>query len=116
MGQKERFIQRCLDLAVLGGGQVSPNPMVGVVLVPEDTILGERFTSPFGGSQAAITAIQQVIDRVGENSASAYFKSSTLYVSLEPCAHFGKTPPCVDRIIELGFPSVVVACKIPLRK
>src|SRR5690606_17106301 len=116
MGQKERFMQRCLDLAVLGGGQVSPNPMVGAVIVHEDTILGEGFTSPFGGAHAEINAIQQVIDRVGENSASAYFKSSTLYVSLEPCAHFGKTPPCVDRIIELGFPSVVVACQDPFAK
>jgi diaminohydroxyphosphoribosylaminopyrimidine deaminase / 5-amino-6-(5-phosphoribosylamino)uracil reductase len=94
-------MQRCLDLAIKGLGTTAPNPMVGAVLVYEGKIIGEGFTSPHGSSHAEVNAIHSVKDQ-------SLFKKCTLYVSLEPCSHFGKTPPCSNLIIEKEIPRVVI--------
>ena len=101
MENHEFFMQRCLDLAKKGLGSAAPNPMVGAVLVHDGKIIGEGFTSPFGGPHAEVNAIKSVEDK-------SLFKKSTLYVSLEPCSHFGKTPPCSNLIIEKEIPRVVI--------
>lgn len=111
MPSHESYMQRCLDLATLGAGTVSPNPMVGAVIVVEDRIIGEGYTSPYGGPHAEVNAINDVIRRLGEEDAKIAFLTSILYVSLEPCAHHGKTPPCVDLIIRCRIPQVFVACQ-----
>ena len=115
MSKDELWMQRCLDLAVLGAGTTSPNPMVGAVIVNKDKIIGEGYTSPYGGPHAEVNAIQSVIDHYGESSKDL-FKESTIYVSLEPCAHFGKTPPCADLIVSKGFKRAVIACQDPYAK
>lgn len=102
-------MQRCLELAMLGAGTTAPNPMVGSVIVYNDEIIGEGFTSPYGGSHAEVNAINSV-----ENQS--LLPKSTIYVSLEPCAHFGKTPPCSDLIISKKIKRVVVACLDPFAK
>lgn len=98
-----RYMQRCLDLALNGLGSVSPNPMVGCVLVHGDKIIGEGFHRKYGGPHAEVHAINSVKD-------ASLLKQSTLFVNLEPCSHHGKTPPCADLIISSGIPVVVVAC------
>ncbi len=99
-------MQRCLDLALEGAGQVAPNPMVGAVLVHADTIIGEGYHRQYGGPHAEVNCINSV------SAANApLIPKSTLYVSLEPCAHIGKTPPCTDLIIEKKIPKVVIGCK-----
>ena len=80
-------MQRCLQLALKGLGNVSPNPMVGCVIVHDDKIIGEGYHQKYGEAHAEVNAINSVKDK-------SLLKSSTLYVSLEPCNHFGKTPPC----------------------
>jgi diaminohydroxyphosphoribosylaminopyrimidine deaminase / 5-amino-6-(5-phosphoribosylamino)uracil reductase len=95
------FMQRCLDLALLGMGSVAPNPMVGCVIVHGGKIIGEGYHEKFGGPHAEVNAIQSV-------KHQELLLESTLYVSLEPCAHFGKTPPCADLIIESRIPHVVI--------
>lgn len=102
----ERFMSRCLELAEKGAGYVSPNPMVGSLIVCEDRIIGEGFHERFGGPHAEVNAIASVTDDL-------LLRQSTLYVNLEPCSHYGKTPPCSDLIIEKKIPRVVVACKDP---
>lgn len=97
---------RCLELAQLGAGTVAPNPMVGCVIVHENKIIGEGYTSPYGGNHAEVNAINSVADQ-------SLLPNSTLYVSLEPCAHFGKTPPCANLIIEKKIKRVVIACLDP---
>lgn len=99
-------MQRCLELAKLGGRQVMPNPMVGCVIVQDGLIIAEGHHSYFGGPHAEIAALRSLPD-------SAELSGATLYVSLEPCAHFGKTPPCVDAIIRSGIRNVVVGCRDP---
>ena len=100
---------RCLELAELGKGNVSPNPMVGSVIVSDDNhILGEGFHEQLGGNHAEINAINAVNLN---NSSINLFTKSTLYVNLEPCSHYGKTPPCADTIIKNNFKRVVVGCK-----
>lgn len=94
-------MQRCLDLAKKGFGTTRPNPMVGCVIVYENLIIGEGYTSPYGGSHAEVNAIESVKDK-------KLLSKSILYVSLEPCSHFGKTPPCSDLIIKYNIPKVVV--------
>ena len=113
MQRDEKYMQRCLDLAVLGAGTVSPNPMVGAVIVYKDKIVGEGYTSPYGGAHAEVNAVQQVIERFGEASALQIFTESTIYVSLEPCAHQGKTPPCADMLVRYKFKAVVIGCQDP---
>ena len=102
----EKYMQRCLQLAQLGNGNVSPNPMVGSVLVYNDKIIGEGFHAKYGEAHAEVNCIKSVSE---ENKK--YIKQSILYVSLEPCSHYGKTPPCVDLILENKIKKVVVGCK-----
>jgi diaminohydroxyphosphoribosylaminopyrimidine deaminase/5-amino-6-(5-phosphoribosylamino)uracil reductase len=109
-------MKRCFELAVLGAGKTSPNPMVGAVIVRDDEIIGEGYTSPYGGPHAEVNAVRSVIDKYGEERARELFEQSTIYVSLEPCAHFGKTPPCADMIVDMGFKKAVIACLDPFAK
>ncbi|WP_312789350.1 bifunctional diaminohydroxyphosphoribosylaminopyrimidine deaminase/5-amino-6-(5-phosphoribosylamino)uracil reductase RibD [Sphingobacterium sp.] len=115
MDMHRQYMQRCLDLALLGAGSVSPNPMVGAVIVVNDEIIGEGYTSPYGGPHAEVNAVQQVMDRYGEE-ARALLARSFFYVSLEPCAHYGKTPPCANMIADLKPLKVYVACLDPFSK
>lgn len=94
-------MKRCLDLAVKGLGSVAPNPMVGCVIVCDGIIIGEGFHQKYGEAHAEVNAINSV-----ENKE--LLKNSTLYVNLEPCCHFGKTPPCANLIIEYKIPNVVI--------
>ncbi len=104
----EVFIQRCIQLAKLGLGHVAPNPMVGAVLVHHGKIIGEGYHQRYGESHAEVNAIQ--------NADGNILQESTLYVNLEPCSHFGKTPPCADLIIEKKIPKVVIGCKDPYKE
>ncbi len=99
---------RCQELAVLGAGHVAPNPLVGSVLVHNGRIIGEGYHHRYGEAHAERNCINSVAE-----GNRRYIPDSTLYVSLEPCAHFGKTPPCADLIIEHGIRSVVVGCRDP---
>ncbi len=99
-------MQRCIELARLGAGSVSPNPMVGCVIVHKGKIIGEGFHGKYGGAHAEVNAVKSVAD-------PALLKESTLYVSLEPCAHHGRTPPCADLIITNRIPRVVVGAADP---
>ena len=101
-------MERCLQLAKLGAGYVAPNPLVGAVLVHEDKIIGEGWHKKYGEAHAEVNAIHQAAQ-----SGQMDLSQSTLYVSLEPCAHFGKTPPCVDLIIQHKIPKVVIGCHDP---
>lgn len=101
MSKNETYMKRCLDLAVKGLGQVAPNPMVGCVIVYDDEIIGEGYHEQYGQAHAEVNAINSVKDK-------ELLKKSTLYVNLEPCSHFGKTPPCADLIIENKIPYVVI--------
>lgn len=103
MAQHETYIKRCLQIAKNGLGTTRPNPMVGAVIVYKDTIIGEGFTSGYGGNHAEVNAINAVNDK-------SLLHQSTLYVTLEPCSHFGKTPPCSDLIITHKIPNVVIGC------
>lgn len=116
MVSHEYYMRRCLDLALLGAGTVSPNPMVGAVIVHNDRIVGEGYTSPYGGPHAEVNAIQDAIRHLGEQYVSQVLQQSTLYVSLEPCAHHGKTPPCADLIVQWDIPVVYIACGDPFAK
>jgi len=101
-------MHRCLELARLGLGSVAPNPMVGALLVYNDRIIGEGFHKKYGKAHAEPNCITSV--KVEHQNL---IEQSTLYVSLEPCAHFGKTPPCADLIIEKKIPKVVIGCRDP---
>ena len=101
-------MHRCIELARLARGNVAPNPMVGAVLVYQGKIIGEGYHQQYGSAHAEVNCIASV---KGEHQQS--IDQSTLYVSLEPCAHFGKTPPCVDLVIETRIPKVVVGCRDP---
>jgi diaminohydroxyphosphoribosylaminopyrimidine deaminase/5-amino-6-(5-phosphoribosylamino)uracil reductase len=105
----EKYISRCIQLAKNGLGTTFPNPMVGSVIVHEGKIIGEGYTSPYGGSHAEVNAINSVMDK-------ALLKKSTLYVSLEPCSHYGKTPPCADLIVQHQIPNVVIGLLDPHEK
>ena len=111
MVQHEKYMQRCLDLAELGKGSVSPNPMVGAVIVHQDRIIGEGYHHKYGEAHAEVNAVKKVIERF--DNADELLRQSTIYVSLEPCAHYGKTPPCADLIIKHHIPNVVVGCRDP---
>ncbi|MTE25326.1 bifunctional diaminohydroxyphosphoribosylaminopyrimidine deaminase/5-amino-6-(5-phosphoribosylamino)uracil reductase RibD [Winogradskyella ouciana] len=103
MHSHEYYINRCLQLAKNGLGTTRPNPAVGAVIVYNDTIIGEGFTSPYGGNHAEVNAINSVKDK-------SLLSISTIYVTLEPCSHYGKTPPCSDLIITHKIPAVVIGC------
>ncbi len=94
-------MRRCIQLAKNGLGTTAPNPMVGCVIVHQGKIIGEGFTSPYGGPHAEVNAINSVKE-------PSLLKNSQLYVSLEPCSHFGKTPPCSDLIISKKIPMVII--------
>jgi len=104
----QTYMHRCLQLAALGAGHVAPNPMVGAVLVYQDIVIGEGYHRQYGGPHAEVNCL---------NSVPAHWQhlipQSTIYVSLEPCAHFGKTPPCADLIIRNNIPKVVVGIRDP---
>jgi len=104
-------MHRCLELAQKGLGKVLPNPMVGAVLVYENKIIGEGFHEFYGGPHAEVNCIESVSAEQKIN-----IPKSTLFVSLEPCNHFGKTPPCTDLIIKNRIQKVVIACKDPFEK
>lgn len=103
----EFYMERCLTLAALGMGNVSPNPMVGCVIVHDGVVIGEGFHQQFGQPHAEVNAIQSVLERYPSDAASL-LKNSTVYVNLEPCAHFGKTPPCADLLVRHGVKKVVI--------
>ncbi len=107
-------MQRCLQLAQLGAGYVSPNPMVGAVIVHQNKIIGEGYHQCYGQAHAEVNAVNQVI--ANYSNAEELLKQSTIYVSLEPCAHYGKTPPCADLIIKHQIPDVVVGCRDPFEQ
>lgn len=106
---EEFYMYRCLELAAKAAGHVAPNPMVGAILVYEDRIIGEGYHEKFGKAHAEVNCINDAI-RKGNKDLIA---SAVLYVSLEPCAHFGKTPPCSDLIISYRIPKVVIGCRDP---
>ncbi len=97
-------MRRALDLARRGGGQTAPNPMVGAVVVKDGVVIGEGFHARFGEEHAEVAAL-----RAAGNAA----RGATLYVTLEPCAHHGKTPPCADAVVAAGISRVVVATEDP---
>ena len=99
----EYYIKRCLEISKQGIGTTRPNPSVGAVLVVDDKIIGEGFTSPYGGNHAEVNAISSV-----KNDED--LKKATMYVTLEPCSHYGKTPPCADLIVKSGIKKVVIGC------
>ena len=101
MNIHEKYINRCIEIAKNGLGSTAPNPMVGCVIVHDNKIIGEGFTSLYGGKHAEVNAIESVSDET-------LLKKATLYVTLEPCSHFGKTPPCSDLIIKKEIPHVVI--------
>ncbi|WP_452221038.1 bifunctional diaminohydroxyphosphoribosylaminopyrimidine deaminase/5-amino-6-(5-phosphoribosylamino)uracil reductase RibD [Lacinutrix salivirga] len=103
MTTHENYIKRCLQIAKNGLGTTRPNPMVGAIIVHNNLIIGEGFTSKYGGNHAEVNAINSVKNK-------ALLKEATLYVTLEPCSHFGKTPPCSNLIIEHNIPNVVIGC------
>jgi diaminohydroxyphosphoribosylaminopyrimidine deaminase/5-amino-6-(5-phosphoribosylamino)uracil reductase len=106
---QEKYIKRCIELAKNGLGTTYPNPMVGSVIVYEDRIIGEGWHKKAGEPHAEVNAIRSVKDK-------SLLKKATIYVSLEPCSHFGKTPPCCDLIIEHKIPNVVVGTVDPNEK
>ncbi len=106
----QTWMRRCLDLAERGAGQVSPNPMVGAVLVsPDGAILGEGAHTVYGGPHAEREAVRDALERNGDTALG----EATLYVNLEPCSHYGKTPPCTEVILEMGIRRVVVGMVDP---
>ncbi len=108
MSDNEIYMHRCLQLARAGEYYVSPNPMVGAVLVLGDRIIGEGYHRRYGGPHAEVEAFGSV-----DRSVYPSCENATLYVSLEPCSHYGKTPPCVDLILREGVRHVVVGCLDP---
>lgn len=108
--EEDKFMERCLYLATRGAGYVSPNPLVGCVIVKNGEIISEGWHKIFGGNHAEIDAL---------NSAKRKNKSvkgASLYVNLEPCSHYGKTPPCVDMIIKEKIKKVYIGIKDPNKK
>jgi diaminohydroxyphosphoribosylaminopyrimidine deaminase / 5-amino-6-(5-phosphoribosylamino)uracil reductase len=99
----EKYIKRCIEIAKNGLGTTRPNPMVGCVIVHNNIIIGEGFTSKYGDNHAEVNAILSIKDK-------ELLKQATLYVTLEPCSHYGKTPPCSDLIISHRIPKVVIGC------
>lgn len=109
LSKDEKFMLRCIQIAKNGLGSTAPNPMVGAVIVHNDSIIGEGFTSAYGGPHAEVNAIASVKD-------TSLLKSATLYVTLEPCSHYGKTPPCADLIIKYGIPNICIGLMDPHAK
>lgn len=106
--QDELYMRRCFELAKHGIGHVAPNPMVGAVIVHNGRIIGEGYHRQWGGPHAEVNAVNSV-----KEADIPLLKESTIYVSLEPCSHWGKTPPCAKLLIDKQIPHVVVACGDP---
>ena len=104
--EEEKYIYRCIQLAQNGLTGASPNPMVGAVIVCDGRIIGEGYHIRCGEAHAEVNAIRSVKD-------PSLLSRSTIYVSLEPCSHYGKTPPCADLIIEKQIPRIVIGCQDP---
>lgn len=104
-------MRRCIELAELGSGNVAPNPMVGAVIVCNGKIIGEGYHEKYGEPHAEVNCLAGV-----QESDKYLIENSTLYVSLEPCAHFGKTPPCVDLIIQKNIQHVIIGCSDTFEK
>lgn len=104
--EEEKYMRRCIELARNGLCNVAPNPMVGAVIVCDGRIIGEGYHIRCGEAHAEVNAIRSVKDE-------SLLKNSTIYVSLEPCSHYGKTPPCADLIIEKQIPRVIIGCQDP---
>ena len=111
MEHNEIYMRRCIELARKGEAGAAPNPMVGAVIVCNERIIGEGYHIRCGGPHAEVNAINSV-----KAEDKALLKSSTIYVSLEPCSHYGKTPPCAELIIRTGIPRVVVGCEDPFAR
>jgi len=109
MNRDIKFMNRCIELAASGLGFTAPNPLVGCVITHENEIIGEGYHHKFGKPHAEVNAINSV-------KTKKLLKNSTLYVTLEPCSHFGKTPPCADLIVKMGIPRVIIASKDPFRQ
>jgi len=105
----EKYISRCIELAKNGLGTTYPNPLVGSVIVYDGKIIGEGWHKKAGEAHAEVNAINSVKDK-------SLLSKSTIYVSLEPCSHFGKTPPCSDLIIHHKIPNVVIGTIDPFAK
>jgi diaminohydroxyphosphoribosylaminopyrimidine deaminase/5-amino-6-(5-phosphoribosylamino)uracil reductase len=103
MQEHDLYMQRCIQLALLGFGNVAPNPMVGCVIVYQNKILAEGYHQKFGGAHAEVNAINNVEDK-------SLLANSTVYVNLEPCAHHGKTPPCANLLVKHKIKKVVIGC------
>ncbi len=101
---EEKFFDRAIELAEKGRGKTSPNPFVGAVIVKNDEIVGEGYTQPYGQNHAEIQALEMAKEKA---------KNAEMYVTLEPCAHHGKTPPCADAIIKAGIKKVYIGIKDP---
>lgn len=107
----EFYMWRCIELARRGRNYVKTNPMVGSVIVCGDTVIGEGYHEAFGGPHAEVNAVASVSEQ-----NKKYLPMSTLYVNLEPCAHFGKTPPCSSMIARMGIKRVVIGIRDPFDK
>ena len=103
---ENKYMARCISLARNGTGNVAPNPMVGAVIVHQGKIIGEGYHRKYGEAHAEVNAIASVRDE-------SLLKEATIYVSLEPCSHYGKTPPCAELIIKKQIPRVVIGCLDP---
>lgn len=106
MSIDEQYMNRCIQLAKLGSGNVAPNPMVGAVLIYENKIIGEGYHQKYGEAHAEVNCINNVAE-----INKSLIEKSTIYVSLEPCSHYGKTPPCADLIIKNKIRKVVIGIK-----
>ncbi|WP_077832378.1 bifunctional diaminohydroxyphosphoribosylaminopyrimidine deaminase/5-amino-6-(5-phosphoribosylamino)uracil reductase RibD [Clostridium felsineum] len=100
----EAFMKRALDIAKKGSGYVNPNPMVGAVIVKDNKIIGEGYHEKFGGNHAEVNALKMAGDEA---------KGAELYVTLEPCSHYGKTPPCALAVVKAGIKKVIIAMEDP---
>jgi diaminohydroxyphosphoribosylaminopyrimidine deaminase / 5-amino-6-(5-phosphoribosylamino)uracil reductase len=109
MNIHEKYMSRCIELAQKGAMEVSPNPMVGCVIVHNGKIIGEGYHKKYGDAHAEVNAIASVKDK-------ELLRQGTMYVSLEPCAHHGKTPPCSDLIVKNRIPKVVIGTTDPFAK
>lgn len=103
------FMRRAIELARHGLGNVSPNPMVGAVVVSDGKIIGEGYHRRWGEAHAEVNAINSVSDK-------AQLANSTIYITLEPCSHYGKTPPCAKLLIDSGIRNVVIGCLDPFKE
>jgi len=111
MTNDELYMYRCLQLAEIAAGHTAPNPMVGAVMVHNNIIIGEGWHKQYGGPHAEVNCINSVSEQ-----NRRLIPASIIYVSLEPCAHHGKTPPCADLIIRHQIPKVIVGCRDPFKQ